>query len=198
MRSRGKAITKPESNKDTAPYRLFIAIDIPDDAVLELIGWQRDFLSTDRSLKITPREQLHVTLVFLGQMDEGQREQAGDQLDRLEDRSAFDLTANRVVGLPKGRRPRVIAAAFDGPLEGPLQLHDELAAGLIAKRLYGKEKRPYFPHVTIARSRGKTRIVPAEIVPDPVKFTAVRVTLYNSILKPSGAEHRPLKSVQLT
>ncbi|HDY69823.1 MAG TPA: RNA 2',3'-cyclic phosphodiesterase [Actinobacteria bacterium] len=179
-------------------YRLFMAIDIPDDAVAGLVAWQQRFLAGDRALRLTPAAQLHITLVFLGQMGEEQLEQVADQLDRLEDRSACELAASRMVGLPRGRNPRVIAAAFDGPAEGPRRIYDELAAGLVAKGLGGKEKRNYFPHVTLARSRGRTRISPGRITPEPVKFTAVRVTLYNSILKPSGAEHRPLKSVQLT
>ncbi len=181
-----------------APYRLFIAIELPGDAVRGLVRWQRLHLADDPALRLTPAEQLHVTLAFLGEMDERQQEQAADQLERIEDRSAFEMTATRLAGLPKGRNPRVIAAAFAEPVNRPRQLHDELVAGLVSKRLYRKERRPWFPHVTIARSRGKTRIRPAEIVSEPVKFTAVRVTLYNSILKPSGAEHRPLESVQLT
>jgi 2'-5' RNA ligase len=179
-------------------YRLFIAIDIPDEAVAELLQWQQRHLAGDRTLRLTPAEQLHVTLVFLGQMDERRLERCAAQLERIEDRRAFELTADRLVGLPKGHNPRVVAAAFGEPGERPRQLHDELAAGLTAKRLYKKEKRPWFPHITIARSRGRTRLRPAGITPEPVKFTAVRVTLYNSILKPSGAEHRPLKSVRLT
>lgn len=179
-------------------YRLFIAVDIPDGAIKQLLEWQRLYLARDRALRMTPAAQLHVTLVFLGQMGERGKELAGDQLDRIEDRSAFSMTASRLVGLPKGRSPRVIAAGFEDPLTRVSEIHDRLAAGLVAKRLYKKEKRPYFPHVTIARSRGRTRIKPAEIAPEPVQFTAVRLTLYNSILKPSGAEHRPLKSVQLT
>lgn len=160
--------------------------------------WQRHHLAGERSLRLTPRQQLHVTLVFLGKMGEEQLERAADQLEKLEDRGRFDMTADRIVGLPKGNNPRVVAAAFSEPLERPRKLHDELAAGLVAKRLYKKEKRPYFPHVTIARNRGRIRLRPSEVAPEPVKFTAVRVTLYNSILKPNGAEHRPLKSVQLT
>jgi len=145
-----------------AVYRLFIALEIPDEAVRALVEWQRRYLEADRALRMTPAGQLHVTLVFLGQMDEMRLEQVAGRLERLEDRCAFGLTADRLVGLPRGRTPRVIAAAFAEPLERPRQLHDELVAGLVAERLYRKEKRPYFPHVTIARSRGRTRMRPAD------------------------------------
>ncbi len=68
---------------------------------------------------------------------------------------------------------------------------------LVEKKLYQREKRPYFPHVTVARAKGRVRLDPAEIHPEIVKFTAVRVTLYNSILNPAGALHEPLKTVRL-
>jgi 2'-5' RNA ligase len=178
-------------------YRLFMAVDLPSEAVDRLLGWQQQYLVSDRALRMTPAEQLHVTLVFLGQMDERELEVAADQLERIEDLSSFTMTATHLVGLPKGRIPRVIAAGFDEPIVRISEIHDELAAALMAKRLYKKEKRPYFPHVTIARARGRPRIIPSEITPEPVQFTAVRVTLYNSILKPKGAEHQALKTVQL-
>lgn len=179
-------------------YRLFMAVDIPSEAVKRLLDWQQRYLVSDGALRMTPAEQLHVTLTFLGQMGERELEVAGDQLDRLEDRSSFTMTASRLAGLPSGRTPRVIAAAFDEPVLRISEIHDQLAAALVAKRLYKEEKRPYFPHVTIARARERPHIRPAEITPEPVQFTAVRVTLYNSILKPNGAVHQALKTVQLT
>lgn len=184
-------------NDSGSSYRLFIAIDIPDDAVTSLVAWQQQYLAGERVLRLTPPGQLHVTLVFLGHMREEELSQASAQLEQLQNRDPFPLVARRLVGLPRGRSPRVVAAVFDDAVDRPRQLHDELADGLAAKHLYKKEKRLYFPHVTIARARGRTRLDLLAIEPEPVQFTAVRVTLYNSILKQSGAVHQPLKSVQL-
>ena len=178
--------------------RLFIAIDIPPAAVDELISWQDRYLSDEPALRMTPADQLHITLVFIGQVGNRVKELAVEQLDALTLHTAFYVTLSALMGLPNGRSPRVIAARVDEPSGALRAFHDELAAGLVAKRIYKRERRPYLPHVTIARARGRTSIELAAIEPAAIQFTAVRATLYNSILKPSGALHKALKSVQLT
>lgn len=188
----------PGGRQNRPGYRLFIAVDIPGKAIGELVNWQQQYLASDRALRVTPEGQLHITLVFLGQMGEGERELAEAQVDALTERTAFKVAVTGLVGLPKGRSPRVIAAGIEDPAGRIKAIHDELAAGLVEKRLYKREKRSYFPHVTIARARGRPRPDLLDIHPEPVQFTAVRVTLYNSILRPSGAVHEALKSVQLT
>lgn len=177
---------------------MFIAVEIPAEAIRDLIAWQREYLNQERALRLTPEGQLHVTLAFMGRMGEGERDLAAAELRKIEGESAFEAAATGLVGLPGGRTPRVIAAAIE-ELSGSLRaIHDRLAGGLVAKNLYQREKRPYFPHVTMARARGRVRLDLAEIHPEPVKFTAVRVTLYNSILNPAGALHEPLETVRLT
>lgn len=188
---------RPARNAGGPSYRLFIAVELPGEVAEELVSWQEQFLKADPVMRITPEGQLHITLVFLGQMGEGERELAESQLEDMNERTELNLTATGMVGLPKGRSPRVIAAAIEDQ-EGRIQsLQGELAAGLVKKRLYKKEKRPYFPHVTVARARRRPGINLLDIHPGPVQFTAVRLTLYNSILKPEGAVHRPLKTVEL-
>ncbi len=193
----GRNFSKKDTRDREKPYRLFLAVDIPAEAVHKLVGWQQRYLAAERALRLTPAGQLHITLVFLGQMGERGLELAADQLEKLEDRRAFPLSSASLTGLPGGKSPRVVAACFEEPLDRLHEIHDELAAGLVAKRLYKKEKRPYFPHVTIARARSRVRMDFASIQPEPIQFTAVRVTLYNSILKPTGAVHKALKTVQL-
>jgi 2'-5' RNA ligase len=141
---------------------------------------------------------MHITLAFLGEKDENERDLAAAQLEGLESLQAFEVEAKRLVGLPKGRSPRVIAVECTEPSGRLAALHGELAARLAAKELYKPEKRAFYPHATVARARGRSRIDLSETHPEPVKFTAVRVTLYNSILKASGALHEALKTVQLT
>jgi 2'-5' RNA ligase len=179
-------------------YRLFVAVEIPAAATRQLIGWQRRYLAGERALRLTPEGQLHVTLVFLGKMGEEGRDLAVSEVRGLEGERAFDAALTGLVGLPRRRQPRVIAAAVEEPAGVLAQIQSKLALALVKKKLYKQEKRPYFPHVTVARSRGRVRLDVGEIHPDPVQFTAVRITLYNSILKPEGALHEPLETVRLT
>ena len=174
-----------------------MAVDIPGDATRALMRWQQEYLAADRSLRLTPEAQLHITLAFLGQKSEAERDRAAARLEQLTMRESFEVTFTGLVGLPPKRSPRVIAAACEEASGRLGMIHDELVAGLAGDGLYEKEKRPFFPHVTIARARGRTRFDPSAAAPEPVKFTAVRVTLYNSVLQSSGALHEALKTVQL-
>lgn len=188
---------RPARSAGSPSYRLFIAVELPGEVIEELLSWQNKYLKADPALRITPKGQLHITLVFLGQMGHGERDLAEAQLDEMTERAALKLAATGLVGLPEGRSPRVIAAGIEDPGGRIKVIHDELVAGLVEKRLYKREKRPYFPHVTVARGRGRPRINLLDIHPEPVQFTAVRVTLYNSILKSDGAVHKALKTAKL-
>ncbi|MBE0429608.1 MAG: RNA 2',3'-cyclic phosphodiesterase [Thermoleophilia bacterium] len=195
-RTRGRG-GRERPRLDDSSFRLFMAVDMPPAATAELVRWQQEYLSGDRVLRLLPEAQLHITLVFLGNMVKRELELAAAELKRLDGISPFEVTITGIVGLPKNRRPRVIAAAVEEPSGRLAGVHDRLAGGLVEKKLYQREKRPYFPHITIARARGPLRLDLAGIQPEPFKFTAVRVTLYNSILKREGASHVALKTVQL-
>ena len=69
-------------------------------------------------------------------------------------------------------------------------------------RFYEPEKRPFWPHLTVARvkpeKRGKRKPALVESPPGPLPerlfrpFTALRLVLFRSHLRPQGAEYVPL------
>jgi 2'-5' RNA ligase len=68
-----------------------------------------------------------------------------------------------------------------------------VSADLTAAGLYAPERRPFRPHVTLARLRagaGAPRAVAPS--PPPVAFAGTAVTLYRSDLSPAGATYVPL------
>ena len=113
---------------------------------------------------------------------------------------------------PKGR-PRLYALDAESP--AAIELQAELSDALEAERFYEPEKRPFWPHVTVARvrseraapkpgqRRGKGR--PKRVREPPGELPralqrpigAVRVTLYRSNLRPQGAEYVSLGGVDL-
>src|SRR6266700_6714356 len=52
--------------------RLFCALRLPGDAVEELSRWQADAFGGVAGLRVLGREQLHVTLAFLGHRPAGE------------------------------------------------------------------------------------------------------------------------------
>lgn len=179
-----------------ASARLFVALDPPDDARLALAEWRDRVFGTDPALRLVAREALHVTLVFLGHLPEDEVDEVA-RLAQPPQIQAPLLTAAGVKPIPP-RRPRLVA----------LDLHDEGGrAGAIQAALsdayeraglYEPEKRPFWPHVTLARVRQGTKPSPPADDPPPAgSWRAEAVTLYRSRLSPKGARYEPLARVEL-
>jgi RNA 2',3'-cyclic 3'-phosphodiesterase len=191
--------------------RLFVALDLPEQVREGLVAWQGEALA-DPALRPVHAQALHVTLCFLGYQAERDIERIADSVRSVEARPVLVRLKEEPVAVPRNR-PRLFAA--DAESEGAVALQAELSDRLEADRFYRPEKRPFWPHVTVARikpsersaseRRGRRRGRPmrVETPPGPLPaelcepFGAVRVTLYRSRLRPSGAEYAPLAELDL-
>jgi 2'-5' RNA ligase len=181
--------------------RLFVALELPGSLLDRLLAWRGTAFGEAEGVRLLPRGSLHATLVFLGY-------QAERDLERIveaalsEPGAPFELCAEQVVGVPRGR-PRLYALSLadrDGSL-GRWQA--SLAERLERARLYEPEKRPFWPHVTLARvrqgkDRPRTPFAPPEL-PAELRspFRARRVTLYRSRLERAGAVYEALAGLEL-
>lgn len=181
-----------------------MALDLPDDLREGIAAWGREEL-VDPALRPAPRESLHVTLAFLGYMSERDIEPLAAIVSRL-DAAAPLLRLEDPVAKPSPRRPRLFALPAES--SDTVALQGELEEQLVAKRFYTPEKRPFWPHVTVARVRpeGRGSKRPRAVKRPPGKLPAellapvlgVRVTLYRSELQPRGAHYTPLAQVELS
>jgi RNA 2',3'-cyclic 3'-phosphodiesterase len=183
--------------------RLFVALDLPDEVREGIVAWQRSELG-DPALRPVKPESLHMTLVFLGYHPE-------KEIDRIAEAALVDATAPEIrlepepVGVPRGKRPRLIA--LDAPSDGAVELQSRIERRLVEERFYEPEKRPFWPHLTVARvkpeKRGSRKPALVERAPGPLPeqlfrpFSALRLTLYRSHLRPQGAEYIPLAAKDL-
>jgi 2'-5' RNA ligase len=184
--------------------RLFVALDLPQDVRAGLVDWQRTALS-DPALRVVRPESLHMTLVFLGyQAEKDAKAIARAALGVDAEAPAVELT-REPVGVPPGKRPRLIALAANS--EETVALQKEVEERLVEGGFYEPEKRPFWPHLTMARVRPevpKSR-KPALITtpPHPLPehmfrfFRPTRLVLFKSHLRRSGAEYEPLAELEL-
>jgi 2'-5' RNA ligase len=153
-----------------------------------------------------------MTLCFLGYHPERAIEGIAAEIEAAGPRAVELRLEREPVGI-RGRRPGLFAV--DSPSEAATQLQAELSDRLQAKRFYEPEKRPFWPHITVARvrpergstssggrrRRGRPRVVerPPGPLPEALErpFGAVRVALYRSNLRPTGAEYVSLASMEL-
>jgi len=181
--------------------RLFLALDLPATVREGIARWGERELR-DPALRAVAAENLHVTLAFLGHREEAQVEPISAAL------AACSTAALRMeLGQPEARPARKRARVFALPVrsEGAQVLQADLVARLGAAGLYEAEKRPFWPHVTVARVRTEKRrplaiAKPPGTLPEALlaPFFAVRIALYRSELQPRGARYVPLAHVELS
>jgi 2'-5' RNA ligase len=195
------AVTKERLKSPRA--RLFIALDLPDDVRDGIVEWGREELA-DPALRSVAPESLHVTLAFLGHRPEKEIERIAEVVRE----SAGPAPWVELRG-PEQRPPRGRARLYALPVISPgaEALQVGLAQRLVAEGFYEPERRPFWPHITVARVRPEARgsrrpaVVSGPPGPLPQELMepriAIRMTLYRSVLQPSGARYVPLAQVKL-
>lgn len=183
--------------------RMFIAIDLPERVRAGMAEWGSKAL-TDPALRPVRTESLHITLAFLGYLPE----KGIPRLSEIVEASrvpAPSIELGDPVPRPERGRPRLFALPVESP--AAIALQAELEQKLVAARLFEPEKRPFWPHVTVARVRREERgskrpalvSKPPKALPKDLsqKFYGVRLTLYLSQIQPRGAQYTPLAQVEL-
>lgn len=183
--------------------RLFVALDLPGAIREGIVGWGRGALA-DPALRPVGAESLHVTLAFLGYLPEKEIPRLAGIVGASEV-TAAPIELGDPVPRPGRGRPRLFALPVSS--SETIELQGRLQAALVEARLYAAEKRPFWPHVTVARvrreERGSRRPATVSRPPGALPkgllrpFDGVRMTLYRSILQPQGAQYTPLAQVEL-
>ena len=189
---------RPSERLGSPRARLFLALEPSPEGRAALVGWREAALAGRDDLRPVAPEALHVTLVFLGYLPEKEIERvAQTALEPLEGLAAPRLAVTGVKAVPP-RGPRLFAfdLADEDGRAGAVQA--AASDALAAARLYRPEKRPFWPHITLARVKRGRKAPPLD-APDPpaAPFDAPEVTLYRSILRPQGAIYEPQASLRL-
>jgi 2'-5' RNA ligase len=174
---------------------LFVALDLPELQRSALAAWRDELVRGRDDLRPVAPQALHVTLVFLGWQDAAAIEAIATAA--LVSAPAPVLRATGVRPLPP-RDPRLFALDLDDEAGRAEALQATVSAAL--RPWYEPEKRPFWPHVTLARvKRGRRRVPPLpEVAPPAAPFTASELTLYRSTLRREGAVYEPLARTRLS
>lgn len=184
--------------------RLFVALDLPQDVRTGIVEWQQTALA-DPALRIVRPDALHITLVFLGyQAQKDAKAIARATFATDAEAPAVELQTEPV-GVPPGKRPRLLALGASSVEAVALQAGVE--ERLVEAGFHEPEKRAFWPHVTVARVKPEARggRKPALITtqPHPLPehmfrfFRPTRLVLFKSHLRRSGAEYEPMAELEL-
>ena len=168
--------------------RLFVACDLPHEAAVAIDAWQQRELETRDELRVAA--SVHLTLCFLGDVPLERIADVEDALGGVRF-SPLELDVAGPVFLP-GRGPKRVVALELVDHGGALAaLQADVAQTLAERRLYKPEKRPFLPHVTVARYRRPGPPFSLQNVNVP-RFGVRQMVLYSSLLERAGAVHTPV------
>ena len=167
--------------------RLFLAC-WPDQTLQELLDSLAQRLQKKHGGRKTARENIHLTLIFLGQVQQHREQQLRKQLRTL-DVKQFDLELDEAGAFTHCRinwvGPRIIP-------KGLKDLHQALKH--ISHDLgFHTEERAYKPHVSLLR---KAKTQPEHAI-EPIPWKVDRYCLIESKLKDNGVQYEILEEFQL-
>ena len=143
-------------------------------------------------------DSLHVTLVFLGRREPAVISAVWETVKSAVAALAPPAFVAREATWIPPRRPRLLAVGLEDREGRGAAVQGAVSGALVKARLHEAEERPFWPHVTVARVRGRARVRgerPPAIAGNP--FDAPVLTLYRSDLHPAGARYVALERLEL-
>ncbi len=183
--------------------RCFIAIELSREITDILSQIQDELKKTVSGVKWVRAEDIHLTLKFLGNIEEKAVEEIKEILNQIAAQTKpFKLKLSSAGAFPNPDRPRVIWIGMDEENK-----QGSFLANLIEEKLVSlgieKESRAFHPHLTLARvkflkDKSSVRNAFASLKVSPVEMTATKVTLFQSTLTREGAIYTALHEAEFT
>lgn len=183
--------------------RLFVAVLLPDTVRAVIAAEVERLRPLAHGVAWVAEANLHVTLKFLGEVDDARVEAVREALGRASAGAApFSLEVSGIGAFPTAMRPRVLWAGLGAGAAALAAIAGRVDAAL-AQAGFPPEDRPFAGHVTLGRIREPRR--------DPALTAALeraarqhfgtvlvdRVVLVRSELSPNGSRYTEVDSSRL-
>ena len=166
--------------------RIFTAVEIPEEAKLSIYNAIKN-INTKAHVKWVIKDNFHITLKFFGEVKSlpSLENVLKDACNYFE---PFNVSLSGLGAFPSKSRVKVLWIGL-GEGENELKNIYKNIEDKIVDLGFKKEKRDYTPHITIGRiKKGILKFPEIEFSYPP--FPATKITLFESILKPSGPIYR--------
>lgn len=185
--------------------RCFLALTLPESVVRTLVSARERFLIEAPGWageKWVATPNLHVTVAFLGDLDDSTVRAVGRRLIEVASGvPAFDLILGGVAPVPSPRAATMLWATLEDAEGRLVTLRDVLMTAFPQVRV--DTRGPLRPHVTLVRARsarcaeaGPLAAASASLEAagkEPDGVVSVRsATLFSSMLRPAGPEYREI------
>lgn len=181
--------------------RLFLALPLPEVAKAELNSLVHVLKKTAPGVRWVRPEHLHVTLRFLGDVEEPECEALLESLKVVTGQTPFTFNLAGIGAFPDRKRPRVVWTGIDSGRERVAALAALVEKSVVTAGL-PPEDRPFSPHLTLGRVKEPGDFTALWQTAGVTSFAgkpvnAVDVRLIWSTLTPQGPVYRDVESFPL-
>jgi 2'-5' RNA ligase len=184
--------------------RSFVAIELSPDTKAQIVKIQNELKASTADIRWVRTEGMHLTLKFLGGIQEEKIPEIADILTHCSDETgSFNLTIHSLGAFPNGTNPKVIWIGVEDESGRLETLQQTIEKGLAAIG-FKEEKRAFTPHLTLGRlksPKGRREVghlIEASRECDCGTSVVKEICLFKSDLKPSGAVYTKLKTFSLS
>jgi 2'-5' RNA ligase len=170
--------------------RLFLGIALNKQPTQLLSKLQANL---DSAVRLVPATNLHMTLLFFGQVDTKTQQRLEGQIS-LMDKPKFNLTLDKLAHWAK---PKILCVT--GKIDDPALFKlAENCSALASKFKFYKDENPFTPHITLAReAKNLPRNMPITVDVQPLLLTPKTIHLYHSQSTTEGVKYQIVRSWNL-
>jgi len=183
--------------------RSFIAIELEPGIIGKLRGIEDNLKSTRADVKWVNPSSIHLTLKFIGGIEEGMIDKIAGRAEGIAKRSSpFNLKVEDIGTFPPGRSPRVVWVGVKEDTGRLSQLQEEIEQEMSALG-FEREGRPFSPHLTLGRvksPKGREELLKKIEEGKGIalgEFPVMSFYLFKSDLHPQGAVYTKLRTFML-
>ncbi len=183
--------------------RTFLGVAVSDDTRRRCTALQQE-LAAVADVKWVEPPNLHVTLLFLGELDDRDLVQVCKVATAAARREpSFVLRVSGLGAFPTPRRPKVLWGGIGEGADSLLRLYAATAAPLIESGIYRKEDRDFTPHLTLGRANAdedSNRLapeLPKRLAWDGGSTAVEELLVFSSELRRTGPEYAVLARSRL-
>ncbi|MCC6672408.1 MAG: RNA 2',3'-cyclic phosphodiesterase [Planctomycetes bacterium] len=185
---------------DAATLRCFVAVFLPAPVQEGLAPILAALVPPRGGGRAVAAARLHVTLRFLGDLDEAWVARVRDALRELPGRHPLRLHLDGLGRFPPRGAPRVVWAGLSGDAAGLVSLAERVEEAMTGLGL-APEAKAFVPHVTLLRVKDPRARLP-DLEPlaarlERAPFVLERFGLYRSTLTPEGPVYAAIEEFPL-
>jgi 2'-5' RNA ligase len=186
-----------EEDPRSLRVRAFFGLPVPELQREELARFIAVCAQVAPEFRWTPKENLHLTIRFVGNVGRAPVEAVADALAQRP-LAAFDMELGDIGSFGRGRASRVVWLGLRAGAEAATGLAAQVEVECVRAGLPG-ESRPYQAHLTLARarSRGGARLPELPAMPRVKPWRAAQLVLYSSRVTRTGAVYEAIRTLEL-